>query len=157
MSESDDIQHRQHLADYAWGFCQSMGVKNLVSASQGTLLHLRPVGPAEEVGGGRVTVLVVLNKPKFGDPCNRCGECCRQSLCMVADLYFGDVAAPCPALELDGEQFICGLIRRPDHYIELQWGTAEEREELRSKYLRGPVEQLLGIGQGCGMPDEVEA
>lgn len=29
MAESDDIQHRQYLADYAWGFCQSMGVKNL--------------------------------------------------------------------------------------------------------------------------------
>ena len=28
-TEHEELQHRQHLAEYAWGFCQSMGVKNL--------------------------------------------------------------------------------------------------------------------------------
>jgi hypothetical protein len=29
MSERDELEAKQIMADHAWGFCQSMGVKNL--------------------------------------------------------------------------------------------------------------------------------
>lgn len=29
QDERENLQHRQILADHAWGFCQSMGVNNL--------------------------------------------------------------------------------------------------------------------------------
>lgn len=98
--------------------------------------------------------LVVLNKPKFGEPCNRCGECCRLSLCALGEMYFGEGPAPCPALELDGDIFACGLLRRADHYAGMNFGTEAEREFIRQQYLRVPISEYLGIGQGCGMLDE---
>ena len=100
------------------------------------------------------SILPILQKPKFRDPCNRCGECCRASHCQVGVFVFSpsDEYTQCPALEYHDGMFSCGLTLRMDHYIALQW-PEEDRGFFRA--LVGPlVRDCLGIGQGCGMPDE---
>lgn len=100
------------------------------------------------------STLVVLQKPKFREPCNRCGECCRQSHCELGIFTFrpADEYTQCPALEYHDGQFSCGLVIRMDHYIGLQW---PESDRGFFKALIVPmVEVCLGIGQGCGMPDD---
>lgn len=84
--------------------------------------------------------LVVLQKPAYGQPCNKCGLCCTRELCQFAmgELYPGhppfpspEWKGPCPFLEREGEvETRCGLLlRKPD--------------------LFGP----LRIGEGCYAPD----
>ncbi|MBI3446272.1 MAG: hypothetical protein HY055_13170 [Magnetospirillum sp.] len=51
-------------------------------------------------------------KPEFGAPCNGCGVCCALELCPLGILRFGRIAGPCPALDWDGERYVCGLLLR---------------------------------------------
>lgn len=81
--------------------------------------------------------LVILQKPKKFEPCNRCGKCCELELCSVAMDRFRpgyapfpapEWVGPCPALSFDSEgQGSCGLL-----------------EEVRN---------VVGIGAGCLAPD----
>ena len=99
-----------------------------------------------------MTLFPILNKPKYGEPCNRCGECCRLELCFLANVVFEGCPAPCPALEYHDGLFACGLIIRPDFYITQNW-PAKDRLEMK-QYVTPRIQAVLGIGQGCGMPDE---
>jgi len=60
---------------------------------------------------------------------------------------------PCPALEWEDGRTACGILRRPAHYLSLNWGDADEREKMRS-FILPTAEKILAIGQGCGMPDD---
>ena len=96
------------------------------------------------------------NKPKFGEPCNRCGLCCMMQLCEAALLIFrtDNDKGPCPALEWDGQQTTaCGLIRSPAKHANLNWGTAEERAVINDRFVGPLIAISLGIGVGCGMED----
>lgn len=99
-----------------------------------------------------MSILCVLQKPKFREPCNRCGECCRQSACEASIQLLNSAQAPCMALEVDGDQFRCGLVHRPHFYFGLAWS----REDCAKfdEYMGPLVAKYLGIGQGCGMEDE---
>lgn len=102
--------------------------------------------------------LIVLQKPKFGEPCNRCGECCRHELCEVAMFVFrpheDDYVGPCPALELEGvgPETRCGMLTRPELYLKINWPVTERG--FVAKYLSPDIAAYLGIGKGCGAPDE---
>jgi hypothetical protein len=72
-------------------------------------------------------------KPRHGDPCNRCGLCCYAALCDVAKLIHGNRAGPCPELQWDAGGSRCGLIER---------STGEAREDAKL---------LINSGNGCDM------
>jgi hypothetical protein len=80
------------------------------------------------------------NKPRYGEACNGCGLCCAIQLCPVAEIMFEGASAPCPALKMapDGSRTYCQLVA-----IEKEFGLAPL------------VQKVLGIGNGCGMEDEV--
>lgn len=83
------------------------------------------------------------SKPRYGDPCNRCGECCRDELCPLASLGFRDWRAPCPALiEQDG-RFVCGLVVAPRRFAP----TQVSRHGVSR--VSSAAKTLCGIGLGC--------
>lgn len=100
-------------------------------------------------------LFVIFPKPKYGEACNRCGECCRQELCEVGQLTFLGESAPCPALEWDGTQFGCGMVLHPERYLVPHWSEKDQKDA--KDYLTPHIAECVGIGQGCGMPDEAEA
>jgi hypothetical protein len=59
----------------------------------------------------------MLAKPKFGEPCNRCGQCCIKFPCSVGKFLFQQETGRCPALEQDGDLFSCGLVANPQKYV----------------------------------------
>jgi hypothetical protein len=77
-------------------------------------------------------------KPKFGTACNGCGVCCQISMCVVAELTFPGIEAPCPALfqEEDGRHR-CGIVIMENHLG-----------------VDPVVKNTLGIGCGCSMCDD---
>ncbi len=79
-----------------------------------------------------------ITKPKYGNPCNHCGLCCRLSLCKIGEMAFPDhVLGSCPALVVAKDGQFCGLV-------------AIERETKAEPMLQ----KILGIGCGCSMEDE---
>lgn len=53
------------------------------------------------------------NKPRHGEPCNRCGLCCRATLCALAQHLFErpPYPGPCPALVKEpGDTYSCGIL-----------------------------------------------
>lgn len=81
-----------------------------------------------------------IEKPPYGTPCNRCGLCCERDLCPLARIMFGNVAAPCPALERDeAGGAVCGVIAHPALY-------APGREPA---VVRDVAAEAIGAGIGC--------
>ena len=82
---------------------------------------------------------VVIQKPDYDEPCNGCGHCCSESLCVAAMLALGrepnhvdEDAGPCPFLRYVEDKFRCGLV-----LIEKESG------------MEPIISQGLGIGVGC--------
>lgn len=98
--------------------------------------------------------LVVL-KPKFREPCNQCGECCRLQACEASVQLLHSEQAPCEALEVDGDRFRCGLVVRPHFYFGLMW-SAEDCAKF-DLHMGPLVAKYIGLGQGCGMEDKQAA
>ncbi len=90
------------------------------------------------LGTDAMTLPVLPEKPKCGEPCNGCGKCCASSLCEVGKIVFPNAEAPCPGLAMSkcGTKVVCSL-------VEIEIETAME-----------PVlQKMLGIGLGCSMDD----
>jgi len=88
--------------------------------------------------------MIFPKKPKFGEKCNNCGICCAVEICDVGEEIFGiDQKAPCPALMQVTEcktkktKLVC-------HIVMLE----------KASKLKPIIQELLGIGEGCGMEDE---
>ena len=96
-------------------------------------------------------------KPAFAATCNGCGHCCERQVCDIGCRTF-DLApcqAPCPALEYEAAdgRFYCGLVRRPSHYI-----VPDKPDFAQADSVVAPlVSKALGVGNGCGAPDDTEA
>lgn len=91
----------------------------------------------------------LARKPAHGQPCNRCGLCCRSSLCQLAMHVFHKNAwapplpGPCPALEHDDDEGShCGLIADPQKYVK---GLSQADAAVRST----AAKLILGEGLGC--------
>lgn len=89
-----------------------------------------------------------MEKPKFGDKCNGCGLCCAAELCEVAEDTFPGAVAPCPALEWEDGRAWCGMIQHPSRHLSLNYTGADSR-------ISDLFAQVIAVGQGCGMPDEL--
>lgn len=49
-------------------------------------------------------------KPKSGEPCNGCGQCCALEICEAGDAAFPGAAAPCPGLVILDGRTRCKLV-----------------------------------------------
>jgi hypothetical protein len=95
----------------------------------------------------RVPHHMVVNKPRHGDACNRCGVCCYMTLCELGRHVFnrpGNPAyGPCPALQRRDQNgdFECGVAANPGKYF-----PAAEADPL--KY-RAAASEIIFAGVGC--------
>ena len=94
-----------------------------------------------------VTVFQILQKPKQWEPCNGCGECCKEEACEISVTILNSKTTPCIALEFDGEKYRCGMVTRPAHYLRLNWTEADIPKA--DAMLRPMIQQVLGIGTWC--------
>jgi hypothetical protein len=93
-----------------------------------------------------------MKKPPHGQPCNGCGQCCMDQLCPLGVGLFGEPwDRRCPALEPDGDKFICGLIAHPMAY-NMRMTLLHGREVMSRT-----AAHLVGAGRGCDaqLDDEV--
>lgn len=95
---------------------------------------------------------VQLEKPQYGTPCNGCGLCCQNEICPLGEIVFPRAQAPCPALVIDGERYVCDLIANPQKFRPLKasiYGIAEMRDAA-----------VIGVGAGIGcdarLPGEMD-
>lgn len=86
------------------------------------------------------------DKPKYSEPCNRCGLCCLVESCTLSQLVFGKSAKVCPALNLEGGQSTCLLVADPAALIE--GPNAARVGEL--------AQIMLGAGLGCDATESAE-
>ena len=74
-------------------------------------------------------------RPERGAPCNGCGWCCQNEVCVLGEAVFGEAqAAPCPALRNHDGRFWCGVV---------------EEAERRNVAFGAHLKWSLGIGIGC--------
>lgn len=91
-------------------------------------------------------------KPNHGQPCNRCGECCRNNICPVGAAVLGlprpdrhaISGTPCPILEaLPDGATTCGLVAHPEQFRPVQtafYGAAA---------MRAAALELIGVNGSC--------
>jgi hypothetical protein len=104
-----------------------------------------------------------IEKPKFSEPCNGCGLCCRVQACQVSTHFLKSTQAPCVALEYHDEKFQCGMVLRPEHYLGNEFLAAYKDKKMPgTKEITGEelslgecFAKLIYSGEGCGMPDEI--
>lgn len=89
------------------------------------------------------------DKPRFREPCNHCGLCCRVQACSVSLNFLKSEQAPCIALELHDGKMLCGMMIRPAHYLGVTHLENVDAELITM------FKRILEPGVGCGMPDEV--
>lgn len=92
-----------------------------------------------------------MKKAKHGDPCTRCGSCCKAEICDVGKALHLTVEEniPCPALlgHSDGT-YSCGLLLTPSRFVD--WGEAAK---WKYRFFGGIIQCLLGVGKGCDSED----
>lgn len=81
--------------------------------------------------------------------CNHCGRCCHTTPCDVALAFVIDAVEnyPCPAIEREGDIYLCGVVRSPNKYIDVvNFDRArlddETISELKTHYLEHIVEKI---------------
>jgi hypothetical protein len=88
-------------------------------------------------------------KSKHGQPCNRCGLCCRVSLCDLAAAFFRkprEAPGPCPALRTNPDgQAACGLVAAPQDFYPNAAQLYGKTEMDRAAAF------LINQGNGCDM------
>jgi hypothetical protein len=88
-------------------------------------------------------VAMTLAKPQHGSPCNNCGQCCQDQLCPLATHIFGHRHGPCPALQPDGEDHVCGVVRRPRQFVPVIVARHGHANTASAAAV------LIGTGMGC--------
>lgn len=87
-------------------------------------------------------------KPLRGEPCNHCGLCCRVEACHASKELLKSDQAPCIALEVHDGKYMCGLLLRPEHYVNgLDYPLSNIREF---------VDYWVNPGVGCQMDDHIK-
>ena len=82
----------------------------------------------------------IARKAPHGGACNRCGACCMVSVCVLGYhvLKYTELGR-CPALEQEGDEYLCGIIVHPERYTDRTMDA-----ELREAALL-----LIGHDMGC--------
>lgn len=92
----------------------------------------------------RFLMMLKPEKPAMGQPCNGCGYCCAAEVCAIGIQAFGEVEAPCPAMQFRDGRFWCAVIE-----------TAAAADPVFGAHMRW----VMAIGRGCdaGTDEESEA
>ena len=90
----------------------------------------------------------MVEKPRFGQPCNGCGWCCTEEPCKLAQDALNCTSGPCIALEDEAGRKVCGLVKRPSWYM-----FGEDAPESETGWLSVMFANALGIGRGCDADD----
>lgn len=85
----------------------------------------------------------MLDKPAYGEACNKCGQCCERYPCPVGQVMFNQITGRCPALERDGVQQVCGLVAHPEKYNPFQTAV------VGAEAMRKAALVMIGHGTGC--------
>ena len=84
-------------------------------------------------------------KPAYGSPCDTGAAGAARPKPATWRSNTSPIIRPmvrAEALERDGKQFVCGMIRRPGHYMGLPNDWADE-------VMGGMIAEALGAGRGC--------
>ena len=95
------------------------------------------------VAAKEVLDAAMAKKPPHGSPCNNCGGCCMEVLCVLGRHVFGFEDGPCPALETTASGYGCGLVSRPHEFTPVK--VAIHGRAAMSK----AASVLIGAGIGC--------
>ncbi len=94
-----------------------------------------------------------LRKPNPGQPCNGCGYCCIEQVCLLG-LELGNRKHCKALLTHPNGAFSCGLVSDPYAYLPpeqlMTWKKIDELQEgagLRA--LKDCNARMLGAGRGC--------
>lgn len=79
--------------------------------------------------------------PGYGMPCNGCGFCCAAEPCQIAVDYAGAAEGPCPAMQFEGDRFVCGMVRNPSRYMDVP--------PFADEIIGAMFARALGVGKGC--------
>lgn len=90
-----------------------------------------------------------LPKPRYMEPCNGCGLCCKQEHCKIAMLAFRspgehDKSLPCTFLREKDGRYWCSMV------------ISEAANIDRLPNNRKIIAEALAVGVGCTMTDEDE-
>lgn len=87
---------------------------------------------------------MTVEKPPYGSPCNKCGQCCEDQLCPLGSLLFDKQDGPCPALQRNEDGTgTCGLVSDPKRWAPFRVAVVGEDRMRRSALL------LIGADSGC--------
>ena len=81
-------------------------------------------------------------------PCVNCGQCCREEVCPVGEIFMRTVTPPCPALAEDNNtgKFWCGLIVCPETAMFAQTEYGKYWARKLSEYIK---DGIFNFGIGC--------
>lgn len=90
-------------------------------------------------------IKALAEKPKYGDPCNRCGLCCWAAQCDLSMHVFGKRIGPCPALEkAEDGKMACGIVTHPQNYIPVRFLMTHGADTISKS-----AALLVRAGDGC--------
>ena len=79
--------------------------------------------------------------------CTHCGQCCREEVCPVGEIFMRTTTPPCPALVEDKDgKFWCGLVVCPETAMFAKTSYAKYWARKLSKVLKTDV---FNFGVGC--------
>jgi len=94
----------------------------------------------------------IVAKAKFGSPCNGCGWCCHEEICMVGKVMLKlvddenmiphHIKGPCPLMVFEDNKVRCGAVYAENEAMRL--GNTPPGDTFA---------KMLGIGQGCCADD----
>jgi hypothetical protein len=86
----------------------------------------------------------MIEKPPYGQPCNKCGQCCEDMPCPLGSLIFQQSEGACPALQTnkDGTR-TCGLVSEPEQYAPFRTFIVGKEQMQKSASF------LIGADSGC--------
>ena len=85
----------------------------------------------------------MIEKPPHGRPCNGCGLCCEEEVCVLGRHVLRRAIGPCPALVKGPEGASCGLVTAPETYAPVISAIAGRDAASRAAAV------LVGAGIGC--------
>lgn len=81
-------------------------------------------------------------------PCTHCGDCCRNEVCPIGEIFTHTTKPPCPALARDNKtgEYWCGLVVCPETAMSAKTEFAKYWARKIGEYLKANV---FNFGAGC--------
>lgn len=86
-------------------------------------------------------------------PCVKCGDCCKASVCEIAETLGLSSTSPCSALEFTEGFYFCGIAINPVKHIPDSIIMPDYKKAWMGKYIR----KLMKFGYGCTNEEKYES